>query len=178
MTKRFDRVDGKKMHMQSLGAIAHISYKEPRLCSYEMAAQYMQDMKLPMADIEQFYRRMVFNCIAVNQDDHVKNISFLMDRRGKWRLSPAYDITYSYDVTNKWLSAHQMTVNGKKNNINRTDLLETGEKMGLKKKKCMDIIFEISMVVSDFEKYANEANIREETYAGIKEILEQNKIEV
>ena len=178
MTKRFDRVEGKKIHMQSLGAMAHISYKEPRLCSYEMAAAYMREMQLPMIDIEQFFSRMVFNCIAVNQDDHVKNISFLMDRSGKWRLSPAYDVTYSYDVTNKWLSAHQMTINGKKSNINLIDLLEVGEKMGLKKKKCMDIISRISLVVADFEKYANEANIREKTFADIKEILNQNKVEV
>lgn len=178
MTKRFDRVEGKKIHMQSLGAMAHISYKEPRLCSYEMAAAYMREMKLPMMDIEQFYSRMVFNCIAVNQDDHVKNISFLMDRNGKWRLSPAYDITYSYDITNKWLSAHQMTVNGKKSNIKLIDLLEVGEKMGLKKKKCTDIISKISLVVADFERYANEANIREKTYTGIKEILNQNKVEL
>lgn len=164
--------------MQSLGAIAHISYKEPRLCSYEMAAGYMREMKLPMIDIEQFFSRMVFNCVAVNQDDHVKNISFLMDRRGKWRLSPAYDVTYSYDVTNKWLSAHQMTINGKKSDINLTDLLEVGEKMGLKKKKCMDIISKISLVVSNFEKYANEANIRERTYADIKKILDQNTVEI
>jgi serine/threonine-protein kinase HipA len=101
-----------------------------------------------------------------------------MDRSGKWRLSPAYDVTYSYDVTNKWLSAHQMTVNGKKSNINLIDLLEVGEKMGLKKKKCMDIISKISRVVSDFERYANEANIREKTFADIKEILNQNKVEV
>ena len=178
MTKRFDRVDGKKIHMQSLGAIAHISYKEPRLCSYEMAAGYMREMKLPMIDIEQFFSRMVFNCVAVNQDDHVKNISFLMDRSGKWRLSPAYDVTYSYDVTNKWLSAHQMTINGKKSDINLTDLLEVGGKMGLKKKKCMDIISKISLVVSNFEKYANEANIRERTYADIKKILDQNTVEI
>ena len=178
MTKRFDRVDGKKIHMQSLGAIAHISYKEPRLCSYEMAAGYMREMKLPMIDIEQFFSRLVFNCVAVNQDDHVKNISFLMDRRGKWRLSPAYDVTYSYDVTNKWLSAHQMTINGKKSDINLTDLLEVGGKMGLKKKKCMDIISKISLVVSNFEKYANEANIRERTYADIKKILDQNTVEI
>lgn len=178
MTKRFDRVEGKKIHMQSLGAMAHISYKESRLCSYEMAAAYMREMQLPMIDIEQFFSRMVFNCIAVNQDDHVKNISFLMDRSGKWRLSPAYDVTYSYDVTNKWLSAHQMTINGKKSNINLIDLLEVGEKMGLKKKKCMDIISRISLVVDDFEKYANEANIREKTFADIKEILNQNKVEV
>lgn len=176
MTKRFDRSEGKKVHMQSLGAIAHISYKEPGICSYEMAAQYMREMDLPMADIEQFYRRMVFNCLAVNQDDHVKNISFLMDRKGNWRLSPAYDITYSYDVTNKWLSAHQMTVNGKKNNIGLNDLLEAGSKMGLKKKKCMDIIAQISYVVSDFEKYAQETDIREKTCMGIRKVIEQNKV--
>lgn len=178
MTKRFDRVDGKKIHMQSLGAMTHISYKEPRLCSYEMAAQYMREINLPMIDIEQFYIRMVFNCIAVNQDDHVKNISFLMDRSGKWRLSPAYDITYSYDTVNKWLSAHQMTVNGKKNNIVLADLLESGEKMGLKKKKCMDIISRVNMIVSDFQKYAEELNIREKTYADIKKVLDQNAVEI
>ena len=178
MTKRFDRVNGKKIHMQSLGAMAHISYQEPRLCSYEMAAGYMREMKLPMIDIEQFFSRMVFNCVAVNQDDHVKNISFLMDRSGKWRLSPAYDITYSYDLTNKWLSAHQMTINGKKSDISLTDLLVVGEKMGLKRKKCMDIISKISLVVSNFESYAEEANIREKTYSEIKKILELNKVKI
>lgn len=138
----------------------------------------VRELNLPMKDIEQFYRRMVFNCIAVNQDDHVKNISFLMDRSGKWRLSPAYDITYSYDSTNKWLSAHQMTINGKKSNIGLADLLEVGKKMGIKKKKCMDIISKISMVVADFEKYATVAKIREKTYTNIKIILEQNKVEL
>lgn len=178
MTKRFDRVSGKKIHMQSLGAIAHITYKEPRICSYEMAAAYMREMKLPMIDIEQFYRRMVFNCIAVNQDDHVKNISFLMNRRGEWRLSPAYDVTYSYDVTNKWLSAHQMTINGKKSNITLNDLLEAGKKMGLRKKKCLDIISKVSFVVSNFEKYADNAQIREKTYVAINKILDRNKVDL
>lgn len=178
MTKRFDRVAGKKIHMQSLGAIAHITYKEPRICSYEMAAAYMREMKLPMIDIEQFYRRMVFNCIAVNQDDHVKNISFLMNRRGEWRLSPAYDVTYSYDVTNKWLSAHQMTINGKKSNITLNDLLEAGKKMGLRKKKCLDIISKVSFVVSNFEKYADNAQIREKTYVSINKILDRNKVDL
>ncbi len=178
MTKRFDRVNGKKIHMQSLGAMAHISYKEPGLCSYEMAAGYMRDVKLPMTDIEQFYSRMVFNCLAVNQDDHVKNISFLMDRNGEWRLSPAYDITFSYDTTNKWLSAHQMTINGKKREISLSDILEVGKKMGIKKKKCMDIISKISIVTSNFEKYADAANIREKTYVEIRKVLDQNKVEI
>lgn len=178
MTKRFDRVGGKKIHMQSLGAMAHISYKEPRLCSYEMAAGYMRGINVPMSDIEQFYNRMVFNCIAANQDDHVKNVSFLMDRSGRWRLSPAYDVTYSYDMGNKWLSAHQMTVNGKKSGIGLDDLLDAGEKMGLKKKKCRDIISKVRTAVSDFEKYAAEANIREKTYAGIKNVIDRNKAEI
>lgn len=178
MTKRFDRVNGKKIHMQSLGAMAHISYKEPGLCSYEMAEGYMRDVKMPMTDIEQFYSRMVFNCLAVNQDDHVKNISFLMDRNGEWRLSPAYDITFSYDTTNKWLSAHQMTINGKKREISLSDILEVGKKMGIKKKKCMDIISKISIVTSNFEKYADAANIREKTYVEIRKVLDQNKVEI
>lgn len=178
MTKRFDRVSGKKVHMQSLGAMAHISYKEPGICSYEMAAEYMREINLPMKDVEQFFSRMVFNCIAVNQDDHVKNVSFLMDRTGTWRLSPAYDVTYSYDITNKWLSAHQMTINGKKKNICLEDILASGEKMGLRKKKCMDIISRVSSTVADFEKYAEECNIREKTYADIKKVLDKNKVEI
>lgn len=178
MTKRFDRVDGKKIHMQSLGAMTHISYKEPRVCSYEMAAAYMRTIGLPMKDIEQFFCRMVFNCLAVNQDDHVKNISFLMDRNGKWRLSPAYDLTFSYDATNKWLNAHQMTVNGKKEHVTLSDLLVAGKQMGLKKRKCMDVISKTATVVGDFEKYAMEATIKERTYFEIRKILDQNRVEI
>ena len=177
MTKRFDRVNGKKIHMQSLGAMTHISYQEPRVCSYEMAATYMKEIRLPMKDIEQFFCRMVFNCIAVNQDDHVKNISFLMDRNGKWRLSPAYDLTFSYNASNKWLNSHQMTVNGKKEHIKQCDLLTVGEKMGLKKRKCMEIVSRIETVVNDFEKYVMEAGVRERTYLAIRDILDQNKVE-
>ena len=176
ITKRFDRVNGKKIHMQSLGALAHISYKEPGLCSYEMASQYMNELNLSMKEIEQFYKRMVFNVVAVNQDDHVKNVSFIMDRNGKWKLSPAYDITFSYNPTNKWLRAHQMTINQKNTGINLADLLEAGKKMGLKKSKCMEIISHISSVVDDFEKYAEDANIREKTYKEIKNVINQNKL--
>ena len=90
MTKRFDRMNGNKIHMQSIGALAHISYQEPGVCGYELAADYMKELGLYYKDIEQFYRRMVFNCLAVNQDDHVKNVSFIMNRSGQWQLSPAY----------------------------------------------------------------------------------------
>lgn len=178
MTKRFDRINGKKIHMQSLGALAHISYKEPALCSYEMAAQYMRELGLPAKEIEQFYRRMVFNCIAVNQDDHVKNVSFLMNRTGEWHLSPAYDITFSYNPTNKWLRAHQMTINNKTNNINLTDLLKSGDIMGIKKKKCENIIAEVNAAVNNFETFAENEKIREKTYSTIQGVLEQNKINI
>lgn len=176
MTKRFDRVSGKKIHMQSLGALAHISYQEPGLCGYELAARYMMEIGLLPKEIEQFYRRMVFNCLAVNQDDHVKNISFLMDRSGKWTLAPAYDITFSYDLSNKWLRAHQMTVNGKTTNIGLSDLLAAGQNMGLKEKRCKEIIGEVEATVKHFADYAGEAGIQEKTIKSIETILEQNRI--
>lgn len=173
MTKRFDRVNGKKVHMQSLGALAHISYQEPAICSYELAASYMKILGLSYKEIEQFYRRMVFNCIAVNQDDHVKNISFLMDRNGIWRLSPAYDVTFSYNPDNKWLRAHQMTVNGKTMEISFTDLVESGINMGIKEKRCKDIINEIHTEVLSFTKYAEMAGLGEPTADYILSVINE-----
>lgn len=171
MTKRFDRENGRKLHMQSLGALAHISYQEPGICGYELAAMYMREIGISYKEIEQFYRRMVFNCLAVNQDDHVKNISFIMDRTGKWMLSPAYDITFSYNPTNKWLRAHQMTVNGKTTEITLSDLLEAGTKMGVKERRCKDIISEIGASVSSFATFAEQAGIKEKTLEYINSVL-------
>ena len=171
MTKRFDRENGKKLHMQSLGALAHISYQEPGVCGYELAAMYMKEIGLSYKEIEQFYRRMVFNCLAVNQDDHVKNISFIMDRSGEWKLSPAYDITFSYNPANKWLCAHQMTVNGKTTGIEISDLLDAGAKMGIKKGRCKSIISEIRNLVSNFSIYAEQAGVKEKTYEFINSVI-------
>ena len=171
MTKRFDRVNGEKLHMQSLGALAHISYKEPGICGYELAAMYMREIGISYKEIEQFYRRMVFNCLAVNQDDHVKNISFLMDRMGTWSLSPAYDITFSYDPTNKWLRAHQMTINGKTTGIEYSDLLAAGKQMGLKTHRCKDIISEVLDAIRKFSTFAERVGIRENTYNYINSII-------
>ena len=176
MTKRFDRMDGRKLHMQSLGALAHISYQEPGACGYELAAMYMKEIGISYKEIEQFYRRMVFNCLAVNQDDHVKNISFIMDRSGKWTLSPAYDITFSYNPTNKWLRAHQMTVNGKTLGIGLSDLLEAGDKMGIKRRRCKDIISEVETSISGFSVIAEQVHIKEKTYEHINSIIKKNKI--
>ena len=176
MTKRFDRRDGKKLHMQSLGALAHISYQEPGACGYELAAMYMKEIGISHKEIEQFYRRMVFNCLAVNRDDHVKNISFIMDRSGKWTLSPAYDITFSYNPTNKWLRAHQMTVNGKSLGIGLSDMLEAGNKMGINGRRCKDIISEVETAISEFSVIAEQVHIKEKTYEYIKSIIKENEI--
>lgn len=178
MTKRFDRENDKKLHMQSLGALSHISYQEPGLCGYELATMYMKELGISYKEIEQFYRRMVFNCLAVNQDDHVKNVSFIMDRRGKWMLSPAYDVTFSYDPTNKWLCAHQMTINGKTTGIELEDLLAAGTKMGIKKRRCKEIISEIGDKVMNFAVFAQKAEIKERTYDYICSVIEANMVKV
>ena len=178
MTKRFDRVNGNKIHMQSLGALTHISYREPGACGYELASAYMKELGLYHKEIEQFYRRMVFNCLAVNQDDHVKNVSFIMDKSGKWRLSPAYDITFSYNPENKWLRAHQMTVNGKTTEIGLSDLIEAGRRMDIKERRCKDIINEVSLAVGKFSSFAEQVGIKEKTVNHINSIIAANTVDI
>ena len=167
LTKRFDRIniDGivDKVHMQTFGALTHIDYDIPLMCSYEMLAMYSRKLNPDLSDVEQIFRRMVFNVIAVNCDDHVKNFSFLMNRSGEWKLSPAYDMTFAYKKGNKWLARHQMSVNGKSENITYDDLMASGINMDLKKSKCKNIIEETNTVVSNWLKYAEKANVSEKT---------------
>ncbi len=171
MTKRFDRVNGAKLHMQTLGSLAHINYNEPGLCSYEQASLYMRELNLSASEIEQFFRRMVFNVLAVNQDDHVKNVSFLMDKSGKWKLSPAYDITFSYDLKNRRLSAHQMLINGKKDHIKLEDITKCGRNMDISLPRIKSIISEVRETVLKWAQFASETGIRKETYEGIQAIV-------
>lgn len=178
MTKRFDRVNRTKLHMQTLGALAHINYSEPGLCSYEQAASYMREMNLSASETEQFFRRMVFNILAVNQDDHVKNVSFLMDKSGKWKLSPAYDITFSYDLKNRWLSAHQMLINGKKDHIKLDDIIICGRNMDISLPRIKSIISEVKETVLKWPQIASETGIRKETYEGIQSIISTTLHEV
>lgn len=163
MTKRFDRDGNKKIHSQTLAALAHIDYNYPGLCSYEQAVAYMKQIGLKTSETEQFYRRMVFNVLFVNQDDHVKNISFLMNRRGEWSLAPAYDITFSYNPDNRWLKAHQMLVNGKAENITRDDLITSGKEMGLSARKCGSIIENELEILKKYKTYLSKAGIKEKT---------------
>lgn len=173
MTKRFDRTDdGKRIHMQTLGALAHIDYNVPCLCSYEQLSMYARQIGVSEADIEQIYRRMVFNVLAVNQDDHVKNFSFLMNRSGKWSLSPAYDITFAYNPDNKWLSAHQMNVNGKNTGITEEDLLRSGSNMDISAVRCKRIIEEVNSAIEKWPAFAENAGVPEKTMKMIKSFFD------
>jgi serine/threonine-protein kinase HipA len=169
MTRRFDRDDaGNKLHMQSLGALAHFDYNEPGSYSYEQAFLVMRQLQLPMRDLEEQYRRMVFNLVARNQDDHVKNIAFLMDRNGQWSLSPAFDITWSFNPAGDWTATHQMTVNGKRDQFTRADLLAAGRSAQLKRGRTEAIVEEVIAAVRDWLRYAAEAGVPEDRYGEIQ----------
>ncbi|KAE9627205.1 type II toxin-antitoxin system HipA family toxin [Parasedimentitalea maritima] len=169
MTRRFDRDDrGRKIHMQSLGAMQHFDFNDPASYSYEQAILTLRKLGLGMDVVEQQYRRAVFNVVARNQDDHVKNISFLMDRSGSWRLSPAYDIAYSYNPKGAWTRDHQMSMAGKRNGFSNADLLAFASNVGLKEAKARQVIAEVSGSVEKWETHANRAEVDPEDIIRIK----------
>lgn len=160
MTRRFDRQeDGGKIHMQSLGAMSHFDYNLDGAYAYEQALLAIRQLGLPMASIEDQYRRMVFNIIARNQDDHVKNIAFIMDKTGSWSLAPAFDVTYSYQPTGKHTSTHQMTLNGKRDNFTLEDFRICAKTVSMKRGRAESIIKEVRSVVSRWQEYAEEARV-------------------
>jgi len=157
LTKRFDRVGGEKVHMQTLCAIAHYDYRLLRTYSYEQAFNVMRTLRLPYSQAQEMFRRVVFNVIIRNQDDHTKNISFLMDRTGHWRLSPAYDMGYAYNPKGGWTSQHQMSVNGKFEGITRQDLMELAKRNNIK--DAAEIIDRITTVASGWNSIARECGV-------------------
>lgn len=164
MTQRFDRVSAStegngKLHMQSLGAMMHFDFNQPGAYSYEQAIQAMLTLGLPLIQIKQQFRRAVFNVIARNQDDHVKNIAFLMDRNGQWSLSPAFDVVYSYNPSGAWTSSHQMSINGKRDGFEVSDLVALANVGGIKKKKAIDIVKEVVSAVSSWPSHAETAGV-------------------
>ena len=141
MTRRFDRTaTGGKRHMQSLGAMAHFDYNQPASYSYEQAIQVMKQIGLPRADLEQQVLRTIFNVVGRNHDDHVKNIAFVMDRSGRWRLSPTFDLSYAWDPRGEWTSRHQMSVNGKRDHFEREDLISLAQVAGIKKRAANEMV--------------------------------------
>ena len=159
MTQRFDRTaSGEKLHTQTLCAIAHLDRDNRH--SYEQGFQAIRDLELSHEDSVQFYRRMVFNVIARNQDDHTKNHSFIMDKGGKWKLAPAYDVCFSHSSQGRWTKDHQMSLNQKRNDFIRKDLLEVAEKMDILRPA--HIIDEVLEVVSKWKQYATDCGVKKE----------------
>ena len=160
MTRRFDRTDkGEKLHMQSLGAMRHYDFNQAGAYSYEQAIETIQRLSLPIDDIEQQVRRTFLNVLARNHDDHVKNIAFLMNKQGRWRLSPAFDVAYSYNPSGVWTSRHQMSLNGKRDDFQLDDLLAFASTAGLKKARTMVLLREIAASVQNWRNYAAAAGV-------------------
>jgi serine/threonine-protein kinase HipA len=160
MTRRFDRLaGGDKLHMQSLCALAHYDFNMAGAYSYEQALLVMRQLGLPMRAIEEQFRRMVFNIVARNQDDHVKNIAFLMDKSGAWSLSPAFDVTYSFNPSGAWTASHQMTLNGKRDDFTLDDFNACARTASMKRGRAAAIVGEVQDVVSRWKAYAEAADV-------------------
>jgi serine/threonine-protein kinase HipA len=175
MTRRFDRTQtGDKLHMQSLCAMAHFDYNAAGAYSYEQALQVMRQLGLPYAQVEQQFRRLVFNIILRNQDDHTKNIAFLMDRRGQWSLSPAFDLTFSYNPDGDWTSRHQMRLNGKQDHFTLLDFKACARLAGLKRGRAEAILDEVTNVARRWPEYADTAGVAAQWRDRIQPLLRLN----
>ena len=164
MTRRFDRTNtGRKIHMQSLGALAHYDFNMAGAYSYEQALRVIDRLGLGKDAAEEQFRRMAFNIVARNQDDHVKNIAFLMDRAGRWSLSPAFDVTYSYNPAGRWTGAHQMTLNGKRDGFEVDDFVACARNAALKRGRATAILGEVGQAVARWREFAEEAGVPGET---------------
>ena len=158
MTKRFDREDGDiKHHVQTFCAIKHFDFNQVNSFGYEQLFQTMRELKLSYADTEQMFRRMVFNVIARNCDDHTKIFAFKLTKEGVWELAPAYDVCHAYRPGSEWVSQHALSINNKRKDITKEDLLTVGE--SIKTKKANTIIQEINDTVNQWKKFAKEVNV-------------------
>ena len=182
MTRRFDRPDdGSKLHMASLYGINHMAYDDPwrHGHDYSMLFEVIEQLDLgPQAKMEAF-RRMVFNVLACNRDDHSKNFGFLMDPSGNWRLSPAYDVSYSHNpAPGAWTSTQQMSVSGKREDILIEDLIRTGRDCGVATKhQLKSAIDRVIFAIRDWDSFAEKAAVAAEQFHGIqKAVSHQLKI--
>lgn len=162
MTRRFDRTpDGDKPHMQSLGGMCHFDYREPGNYSYEQAIRTIRQLGMGAAAVTEQFRRAIFNVAARNQDDHVKNISFLMDRHGEWSLSPAYDVAYSYRPSGTWTRNHQMSLAGKVNGFTTDDLLTFANTSGVSRYEARRVMERVFSALGRWRGFAKEAGVSE-----------------
>ena len=173
MTKRFDRQNGRKIHMQTLCGLAHFDFRTPGAYSYEQALMVMRRLGLPYPQFTELFRRMVYNVFAVNRDDHTKNISFLMDENGKWRLSPAYDMGLSYNPLGAFTSLHQMSICGKREGITRADLLVFADKENISGAE--QIIEQVESAVMNFPRYAAEVGVPTDEINAIMSVIDEKR---
>ncbi len=174
MTRRFDRLGkGEKLHMQSLCAMAHYDFNAAGAYAYEQAFLVMHQLGLGMDATEQQFRRMAFNIVARNQDDHVKNIAFLMDKTGQWALSPAFDIIYSYNPNGAWTATHQMTMNGKRDDFTLADFNACAKSAQMKRGRARDILNEVIAAVKRWPDYAEAAKVKK---TWIQQIQAQHRL--
>ena len=160
MTRRFDRLaGGEKLHLQSLCALAHFDFNQAGAYGYEQALLAIRRLQLPMSAVEEQFRRMVFNVVARNQDDHVKNIAFLMNPLGEWSLAPAFDVTYSYNPTGAWTGTHQRTLNGKRDDFTREDFVQCARSALMKRGRAATILEEVQATVERWPEFAAEAGV-------------------
>lgn len=158
MTKRYDREGPRtKHHVQTLCAIKHYDYNDVNSFSYEQLFQTMRELRLPYPAAEEMYRRMVFNVLSRNCDDHTKNVSFRLKRDGRWELAPAYDLCHAYRSDSKWVSRHALSINGKRDGITRDDLLAVAESMNIK--KASQAIDHVQSVVSRWNEFAESVRV-------------------
>jgi serine/threonine-protein kinase HipA len=164
MTRRFDRPPGgAKLHMQSLCALAHFDFNQAGAYAYEQALLTIRQLDLPMAAVEEQFRRMLFNIVARNQDDHVKNIAFLMDKQGEWSLAPAFDVTYSYNPSGSWTATHQMTLNGKRDDFSVADFDACAKAAIMKRGRASTILDEVRAAVQRWPEFAAAAQLSDIT---------------
>jgi serine/threonine-protein kinase HipA len=174
MTRRFDRLPGgEKLHMQSLCALAHYDFNAAGAYAYEQVFLVMSQLHLDMDATEQQFRRMAFNIVARNQDDHVKNIAFLMDKTGRWSLSPAFDITYSYNPDGAWTATHQMTINSKRDSFTMADFNACAKSAQMKRGRAQEILKEVIAAVKHWPKYAEAGKVKA---AWIQQIQAQHRL--
>lgn len=163
MTRRFDRLaHGEKLHLQSLCALAHFDFNQAGAYAYEQALLTIHQLKLPMAAVEEQFRRMAFNIVARNQDDHVKNIAFLMNKQGEWSLAPAFDVTYSYNPSGAWTATHQMTINGKRDGFAMGDFEACAKAASMKRGRASTILAEVRDAVNRWPEFAAAAKLSNE----------------
>ncbi|EIX4888199.1 type II toxin-antitoxin system HipA family toxin [Vibrio vulnificus] len=171
ITQRFDRIKNSKVHVQTLNGLAHIDYKKPGSFSYAELFGIARQLKLSAVDAEQLFKRMTFNIIARNHDDHSKNFAFML-KKDRWSLAPAYDLAYSYKPGSKWVNSHWMSLNGKRDNFTRSDFYSL-EKLSpiFNKRKIDDIIDTTIEHVSTWRQLAEEWDVPKTLIDEIQENL-------